>query len=137
MHCRPAVAPPTPRARGPSLFGQMVSDMGKKRLARVKIGIIIGLSMILVLLVAQNSVPVLGRFLWFTGEISAVVLLILSATVGFILGLFVARRRGCERHERPLIVAPVPMGRSWSFTQCAPPHRRDALRRHRLSMVGS
>lgn len=66
-----------------------MNGMGKK-LDRVKIGIVLGLSVVLVLLIAQNTAPVPGRFLWFAGEVSAVVLLILSATVGFILGLLVA-----------------------------------------------
>ncbi|TVQ21827.1 MAG: LapA family protein [Spirochaetaceae bacterium] len=76
--------------------------MGKKKLDRVKIGIVLGLSVILVLIIAQNTAPIPGRFLWFTGEVSAVVLLILSSTVGFILGLFVAlftRREDVPRRE--------------------------------------
>jgi uncharacterized integral membrane protein len=70
--------------------------MAKKKLDRVKIGIIIGLSMLLLLLIVQNLVVIPGRFLWFSGDIPAVILLALSATVGFILGLFVALITGRE-----------------------------------------
>jgi uncharacterized integral membrane protein len=75
--------------------------MGEKKLDRVKIGIILGLSVILVLIIAQNTAPVPGRFLWFSGEVSAVVLLILSATVGFILGLLVALFTRREQQRKP------------------------------------
>jgi uncharacterized integral membrane protein len=78
----------------------------KKKLDRVKIGIILGLSIVLVLLIVQNSVPVPGRFLWFSGQVSAVVLLILSATVGFILGLFVALFTRRDERERPTSESP-------------------------------
>jgi uncharacterized integral membrane protein len=76
--------------------------MGRKKLDRVKIGIIVGLSLILVLIVAQNTAPIVARFLWFSGQVSAVILLILSATVGFILGLLVALFTQREERRRPL-----------------------------------
>lgn len=61
-----------------------------------------GLSLVLVLIVAQNTAPILARFLWFSGQVSAVILLILSATVGFILGLLVAVFTQREERRRPL-----------------------------------
>ncbi len=48
------------------------------------------LTVLLVLIVAQNTAPVQARFLWLAGEISAIVLLFLAAAGGFVLGLLVA-----------------------------------------------
>lgn len=57
---------------------------------RAKLGLILGLSLALVLLVVQNTSPVRGRFLWYSAEVPAILLLVLTAAGGFILGLLVA-----------------------------------------------
>ncbi|TVQ96206.1 MAG: LapA family protein [Spirochaetaceae bacterium] len=57
---------------------------------KVKLGLILALSLVLVLLVVQNTSPVRGRFLWYSAEVPAILLLVLTAAGGFILGLLVA-----------------------------------------------
>ncbi len=57
---------------------------------RAKLVLILGLSLTLVMVVVQNTSPVLGRFLWFSAEVPAIVLLVLTAAGGFALGLLVA-----------------------------------------------
>ena len=56
----------------------------------VKLVLILVLSLALVLVVIQNTASVQGRFLWFTAEMPAILLLFLTAAGGFVLGLFVA-----------------------------------------------
>ena len=56
----------------------------------VKLGVIVGLSIVLVLIIVQNTTPVPGRFLWFSGQVPAVVLLFVTTTGGFVTGLLVA-----------------------------------------------
>jgi uncharacterized integral membrane protein len=48
---------------------------------------ILGIAVILV--VVQNTAPFQGHFLWFTVEVPAVLLLVITAFGGFILGLLV------------------------------------------------
>ncbi len=43
----------------------------------------------LILLVVQNTSPVLARFLWFSAEMPAIMLLLLTAVGGFALGILV------------------------------------------------
>ncbi|TVR67860.1 MAG: LapA family protein [Spirochaetaceae bacterium] len=57
---------------------------------KVKLGVIVGLSLALVLVVMQNTGPIQGRFLWFSAEVPAILLLVLAVAGGFILGLLVA-----------------------------------------------
>ncbi len=57
---------------------------------RVRLWLLLTISLVLALLVAQNTAPVHARFLWFTAEVPAIVLLVLTAAGGFVTGLFVA-----------------------------------------------
>jgi len=57
---------------------------------KVKLVLLLVISLALVLVVAQNTAPIQARFLWFTAEVPAVVLLFLTAAGGFVAGLFVA-----------------------------------------------
>ncbi len=55
----------------------------------VKLGVIITLSIVLMLIIVQNTTPVPGRFLWFSGQLPAIVLLFITTTGGFVTGLLV------------------------------------------------
>lgn len=55
----------------------------------IKLALLLTLSLALVLVVIQNTAPVQARFLWFTAEVPAIVLLFLTAAAGFIAGLLV------------------------------------------------
>ncbi len=57
---------------------------------KVKLAFLLILSIALVLIVAQNTVPVQARFLWLKSEIPVIVLLFLTAAGGFVAGLLVA-----------------------------------------------
>jgi uncharacterized integral membrane protein len=57
---------------------------------KVKLVLLFVFAVALVVLIIQNRAPVHMRFLWFSAEISAVVLLFLTAAGGFILGLLAA-----------------------------------------------
>jgi uncharacterized integral membrane protein len=57
---------------------------------KLKLVLIAVLVLFLVLIIAQNTHPIPVRFLWFLAEISAIVLLVLTATGGAVLGLLVA-----------------------------------------------
>ncbi len=57
---------------------------------KAKIAVIITLSLALITIIIQNTEPVLTRFLWFSANIPAVVLLLLTAASSFVLGLVVA-----------------------------------------------
>ena len=57
---------------------------------RIKLVFLLTLSLALALVVVQNTDSVQARFLWFTAEIPAIVLLFLTAAGGFISGLLVA-----------------------------------------------
>lgn len=54
---------------------------------KLKLAIVVVLSVILVLLVVQNTASVQANFLGFTAEMSLVVLLFLTGAIGFISGL--------------------------------------------------
>ena len=54
---------------------------------KLKLAIVLVLSLILVLLVVQNTASVQAHFLGFTAEMSLVVLLFLTGAIGFIAGL--------------------------------------------------
>lgn len=64
---------------------------------KVKLAIVLVLSLVLVLLVVQNTVSVQAHFLGFTTEMSLVVLLFLAGALGFVSGLvlgFLLKSRG-------------------------------------------
>lgn len=54
---------------------------------KLKLSIFLVLSLILVLLVVQNTASVQAHFLGFTAEISLVVLLFLTGAIGLVSGL--------------------------------------------------
>lgn len=54
---------------------------------RLKLGIVVVLSLILILIVVQNTASVQAHFLGFTTEMSLVVLLFLTGAMGFVAGL--------------------------------------------------
>jgi len=56
----------------------------------VKVVLVLTISIALVLVVVQNTVPVQARFLWFTAEMPVILLLFLTTAGGFALGLIVA-----------------------------------------------
>jgi len=57
---------------------------------KIKLVLIVVLSISLVLLIAQNTTQVRGRFLWLTTDVPLILLLILTASGAFMLGLLVA-----------------------------------------------
>jgi uncharacterized integral membrane protein len=57
---------------------------------KAKLVLVLILSLFLVLIVAQNTATVQGHFLWLTAEMPVIVLLLLTAAIGFMLGLIVA-----------------------------------------------
>lgn len=54
---------------------------------KVKWTLVLVLSLILVLIVVQNTASVQANILWFTAEMSLVVLLFLTGAIGFVSGL--------------------------------------------------
>ncbi len=56
----------------------------------IKHAILLTLGLSLALIIIQNTAPVQTRFLWFTAELPAIVLLFLTAAAGFISGLLAA-----------------------------------------------
>lgn len=66
---------------------------------KVKLAIVLVLSLVLVLLVVQNTASVQANFLGFTTEMSLVVLLFLTGAIGFVSGLvlgFLLKNRGVQ-----------------------------------------
>ncbi|HKK45766.1 MAG TPA: LapA family protein [Balneolaceae bacterium] len=64
---------------------------------KIKVAIVVVLSLILVLLVIQNTASVQAHFLGFTTEMSLVVLLFLTGAIGFVSGLvlgFLLKHKG-------------------------------------------
>lgn len=64
---------------------------------KLKLSIVLVLSLVLVLLVVQNTTSVQAHFLGFTAETSLVVLLFVTGAIGFIIGLvlgFMLKNRG-------------------------------------------
>lgn len=57
---------------------------------KVKLGVLLAVSLALLVLVLQNTAPVEARFLWMSAEIPAILLLLLSVMGGFVAGLLVA-----------------------------------------------
>jgi len=56
----------------------------------IKLFLFLLLSIILVLVVVQNTDPIQARFLWLTAEVPAIILLFVTAAGGFVSGLLVA-----------------------------------------------
>ncbi|MFW5870616.1 MAG: LapA family protein [Candidatus Sumerlaeota bacterium] len=56
----------------------------------VKMILLLVVALALVLIVLQNQAPMQVRFLWMTGEVPGVILLFLTASAGFVLGIFAA-----------------------------------------------
>jgi len=56
----------------------------------IKLFLFLLLSIILVLVVVQNTDPIQARFLWLTVEVPAIILLFVTAAGGFVSGLLVA-----------------------------------------------
>lgn len=54
---------------------------------KLKLGIVLVLTLVLIVLVAQNTASVQAHFLGFTTEMSLVVLLFLTGAMGFVAGL--------------------------------------------------
>lgn len=68
-----------------------------------KLVILITLVFALAAFVLQNQVPWKVRFLWFSGEIPAIILLFLIATVGFAAGIISAllvKRRSTKHNKK-------------------------------------
>jgi len=57
---------------------------------KVKLVLLLVLAVALAVLVIQNRAPIHMRFLWLSAEVSSGVLLFLTVTGGFILGLLAA-----------------------------------------------
>ncbi len=71
---------------------------------KAKLALIMTLSLALVLVVVQNTTAVQGRFLWFAAEVPVILLLVLTAAGGFILGMLVAIFY--QRNKKPEAQAP-------------------------------
>jgi uncharacterized integral membrane protein len=68
---------------------------------KLKIILIITFSIAIALLILQNTARVQAHFLWFTAEISVIVLLFFATVGGFILGLFVALLKKGNAKPKP------------------------------------
>lgn len=69
---------------------------------KLKLSIFLVLTLVLVLLVVQNTASVQAHFLGFTTEMSLVVLLFLTGALGFVSGLvlgFILKSRGGQSNE--------------------------------------
>ncbi len=58
-------------------------------MTKIKLVVTLILGLFLFLIIVQNTTPIPGRFLWFSMEVPAVVLLLVAAAGGFVLGLLV------------------------------------------------
>ena len=68
---------------------------------RVKLGLIVAVGLSLILVVIQNTTSVEARFLWFSGEVPVIILLVLTGAGGFILGLLVALLKLRDKKQDP------------------------------------
>jgi len=59
------------------------------------------LAVSLAVVVLQNTAPIQVRFLWLSGEMPAVLLLLFTAAGGFVLGLLVALLSGNRARSQP------------------------------------
>lgn len=67
---------------------------------RIKLAVLLLIGLGVVLVVIQNTAPVQARFLWMTAEISAIVLLFVTAVGGFVAGLLAALFLKRDQHSR-------------------------------------
>jgi len=67
----------------------------------VKLVFILTIILALILLVVQNTSPLQVRFLWFSAEMPAVLLLLLTAVGGFALGILVVIFMSSGTKSRP------------------------------------
>lgn len=56
----------------------------------LKLSVIILLTLCLILLIVQNTVPVQSKFLWITVEMPVFMLLFIAVVGGFLLGIIVS-----------------------------------------------
>jgi len=56
----------------------------------IKLAVLLVVTLTLVLVVLQNTATIQARFLWYTAELSVIVLLFVSAAGGFVLGIVAA-----------------------------------------------
>ena len=56
----------------------------------IKLLFLLIFTVFLALIVIQNTAPIQARFLWLTAEIPAIILLFVTATGGFVMGLLAA-----------------------------------------------
>lgn len=67
---------------------------------KIKMIIILIISIAIALIILQNTARTQAHFLWFTAEIPMIVLLFFTALGGFVLGLFVALfKRGNTKYK--------------------------------------
>jgi uncharacterized integral membrane protein len=60
------------------------------KMKKLKLILIVVFSIAMALIILQNTARVQAHFLWFTAEISVIVLLFFTGVGGFLLGLLVA-----------------------------------------------
>lgn len=65
---------------------------GARFMKKWQVFLLLCLTVALTAVIVQNSNPVRVRFLWMSGQMPAILLLLLTAGAGFVLGLFAARR---------------------------------------------
>ncbi|MGD8388867.1 MAG: LapA family protein [Desulfobacteraceae bacterium] len=68
---------------------------------KIRLLLVLTLTLALMLLVVQNTAPVSVRFLWFRGEVPAILLLFLTTAGGLILGLLIALLARSHRQSKP------------------------------------
>ena len=56
---------------------------------KIKLGFVLTLSLMLVLIVLQNTTPIEAHFLWMEADVPVIVLLFLTTAGGFVSGLLV------------------------------------------------
>ncbi|MDK2946583.1 lipopolysaccharide assembly protein LapA domain-containing protein [Geotoga petraea] len=67
---------------------------------KFKITVILIVSILLLLLIIQNTNKVQTNFLWFKGEISLIILLLLTTIGGFIVGLLTSWRNDRKKKTK-------------------------------------
>lgn len=67
----------------------------------MKIILIITFTIVIALIILQNTARVQAHFLWFTAEVPIIVLLFFTAVGGFILGLVVAFLKKDNAKHKP------------------------------------
>jgi uncharacterized integral membrane protein len=82
---------------------QYLKGRDGEEMKRVKLTVLLLISLGVVLVVIQNTAPVQARFLWMTAEVPAIVLLFVTAVGGFVAGLLAALlvKRGPQFRAKP------------------------------------